>query len=251
MFSLRRSHRGDRFKLVESQDLQIMMSILWLKAITPELAAWEWHRVLNRVTVRQTVATLGRLVNGADLLQELLGPPGVTASQGAVGPGQTCKWCFTMLSNCAIHEEGYLFVFKTFSQARRGQSALSTRNRISVYAQHCQIYLHVWSWAGTRGCSWFAERHGWCSTPGCSCWRNTLQIDSIFLPMEIGTASSLMGYLQSQDWSWNRYMCRDFTNLYIFIPYESWVYQEVVLVSRRNHHLSGAEAVRRVNRGSN
>ena len=46
-------------------------------------------------------------------------------------------------------------------------------------------------------------------------------------------------------------MCRDFTNLDIFIPYESWAYQEVVLVSRRNHHLSGAEAVRRVNRGSN
>ena len=45
-------------------------------------------------------------------------------------------------------------------------------------------------------------------------------------------------------------MCRDFTNLDIF-PYKSWVYQEVVLVSRRNHHLSGAEAVRRVNRGSN
>ena len=46
-------------------------------------------------------------------------------------------------------------------------------------------------------------------------------------------------------------MCRDFTKLDIFIPYESWAYQEVVLVSRRNHHLSGAEAVGRVNRGSN
>ena len=113
--------------------------------------------------------------------------------------------------------------------------------------KHC---LHVWSWAGTRGCSWCAERLGWCSTPGCSYWRNTLQIDSTFLQLEIDTAFSLEEYLQLQDWSWNRFMCRDFTNLDIF-PYESWVYQKVVLVSRRNHHLSGAEAVGRVNSGSN
>ena len=100
IFSLSRLHKGDRFKLVESQGLKIFYWHFWNIANNkpaPELAAWEWHRVLDRVTVWQTVATLGRLVYGADLLQELLGPPGVTAGQGAVGPGQTCNWCLTML----------------------------------------------------------------------------------------------------------------------------------------------------------